>query len=137
MPDPKLPGNRISGKDIYGAYGTKAAQNKTVIDTLDSIPEPPPHLTPEGKAEWNQICGLLLEMGQLTKFDRPCLEGYMDAWDVGETTDDMKIRLSANAAKLKWLVKLGLTTVHKFKHVATADQVPSAELKGFAALKGE
>jgi P27 family predicted phage terminase small subunit len=50
------------------------------IDASFGKPEPPAHLSPEGREEWDKQCDLLFKIGLLTMIDAPVFAAYCQAY---------------------------------------------------------
>ena len=66
-------------KLIEGNRG-KRPLNRKEAKTIPSLPEPPPHLTPDALEEWNRVARLLHRIGLLSEVDRAALAAYAQAY---------------------------------------------------------
>ncbi len=57
-----------------------AAQLRDGVQPEVASPEPPEHLSAEGRAEWDRISAELEGLGLLTRIDRAALAVYCQAW---------------------------------------------------------
>jgi P27 family predicted phage terminase small subunit len=88
------------------------------------IPDCPPHLDEEAKAEWGRIALELEAMGVLSRVDRAALAGYCQAWSrwvkaediIHKTTEVLQSKETGNFYRNPWLdvSNRALKQMHQF-----------------------
>jgi P27 family predicted phage terminase small subunit len=58
----------------------KRALNENEPRPAPALPDPPPHLDDEAKAEWGRVSGQLYALGCLAEIDRAALAAYAQAY---------------------------------------------------------
>lgn len=88
----------------------KRPLNRSEPKPREGVPECPPHLSDEAKAEWFRIVPELRGCGLLTMVDRAALAGYCQAWGrwvAAETeitkTAEVVLTAKKNAIQNPWL----------------------------------
>jgi P27 family predicted phage terminase small subunit len=108
--------------------GRRVVKNEAHLEI--AIPDPPPHLSGEARAEWDRICPELASVGLLARADRAAMAAYCKCWadwvnaciavDVegitiigahGGEVENPKARVKDRTAGLmhRFLVEFGLT----------------------------
>jgi P27 family predicted phage terminase small subunit len=66
-------------KLIEGNPGKRAINAQEPVPPA-SLPDCPPHLTTEARAEWERLAEILNGIGLLTQVDRAAMAGYCQCW---------------------------------------------------------
>jgi P27 family predicted phage terminase small subunit len=82
-------GNKPAPTQLKLIKGTRDSRiNKSEAHiSASGMPEPPEHLSPEARIEWDRVCPDLYKAGLLTKVDRAILGAYCSAygrWQLAE-----------------------------------------------------
>lgn len=65
-------------QEARGNPGKRRIPNENLA--VKTLPEPPEHLTPEARAEWDRVAERLYAWGNLAEIDRATLFAYCQCW---------------------------------------------------------